>query len=83
MESPVRNAIFNFSGNDYKSFRLGVPSGEYKILLNSDNKRFGGRGLVRKGSYKSTSKNAYGRENSILLNVPRFSAIYLIKKDVN
>ena len=38
--------IVNFSGNDYINYRLGVEKGTYKILLNSDDRKFGGRGLL-------------------------------------
>lgn len=73
-------ALINFSGNDYFNYRLGVPKGEYKIILSSDDARFGGCGLIKRKTLKSAKKQAHGKENSVLINVPKFSGIYLLKK---
>ena len=72
-------AVVNFSGNDYKKYRLGVPSGEYSVIINSDDKKFGGNGALSKKTFKTAKKPAHGRENSILLTLPRFTGIYLEK----
>ncbi|MEG9429588.1 MAG: 1,4-alpha-glucan branching protein GlgB [Christensenellaceae bacterium] len=72
-------AIVNFSGNDYKKYRLGVPSGEYSIIINSDDKKFGGNGTLTKKTFKTVKKSAHGKENSILLTLPRFTGIYFKK----
>ncbi len=71
--------IINFSGNDYKNYRLGVDKGEYKIILCSDSKIYGGSGKARKSVYKTVKKYAHGRENSITINLPKFSGIYFKK----
>jgi len=71
--------ILNFSGNDYKKYRLGVPSGEYSIIINSDDKKFGGNGTLTKKTFKTVKKSAHGKENSILLTLPRFTGIYFKK----
>lgn len=73
--------IINFSGNDYKSYRLGLEKGDYKVLLNTDSTRYGGRGILKKGEFITANKPAHGRSCSIKLNLPRFSAIYLLKTD--
>ena len=72
-------AVINFSGNDYKKYRLGVPSGEYSVIINSDDKKFGGSGKLSKKTFKTAKKSAHGRENSILLTLPRFTGIYFKK----
>ena len=73
-------AIVNFSGNDYYRYRLGLDEGEYKIILNSDDKKFGGRGVFkRKTVVTAKTKGAHGRKNSVLITIPRFSGMYLIK----
>ena len=72
-------AVVNFSGNDYKKYRLGVPSGEYSVIINSDDKKFGGNGTLTKKTFKTAQKPAHGRENSILLTLPRFTGIYFKK----
>ena len=71
--------IVNFSGNDYINYRLGVEKGTYKILLNSDDRKFGGRGLLKGSTFKSVKKMAHGKQNSIRFNLPAFSGIYFIK----
>ena len=71
--------VMNFSGNDYKKYRLGVPEGEYDLILNSDAKKFGGNGTISKKTFKSVKKTAHGRENSIILTLPRFTGLYLRK----
>lgn len=71
--------LINFSGNDFAKYRLGVDSGEYKVLLCSDDKKFGGNGKVSKKIYKTAKKSAHGRESSVQLNLPKFTAIYLTK----
>ncbi len=72
-------AIVNFSGNDYAKYRLGVDAGEYKIILNSDEAKYGGTGLIKKKSYKAVKKPAHGSKYSIMLNLPKFTGIYLEK----
>jgi 1,4-alpha-glucan branching enzyme len=76
-------AIFNFSGNDFKHYRLGVDKGKYQIILNTDSKRFGGSGLINKKTYKTVKRRAHGMDNSITIKVPRLSALYFIKTDDN
>lgn len=73
--------IINFSGNDYNKYRLGVDAGKYGVLLSTDDKKFGGQGKITKKTYTTVKKSAHGRENSILISIPRLSAIYFIKKD--
>ncbi len=74
-------AIINFSGNDYYNYRLGVEKGEYKLLINSDAKKYGGRGILKGRTFKSVKKTAHGKDNSIKFNLPAFSGIYFIKLD--
>ncbi len=70
--------IANFSGNTYLKYRLGVDPGSYKILLTTDDKRFGGEGLIAKKVYKSSKKPAHGKSNSILMNLQKFSGTYFV-----
>ncbi len=73
--------IMNFSGNDYKQYRLGLDKGTYQMILNTDDKKFGGSGVVKVKTYKTAKKTAHFRENSVLLHLPKFTAFYLLKKD--
>ncbi len=73
-------AILNFSGNDYYGYRLGLDKGRYKLMLNSDAKKFGGRGIVKGKTFNTVKKRAHGKTDSIRFNLPRFSALYFIKE---
>ncbi len=72
-------ALFNFSGNDYYEYRLGLDVGEYKILLCTDDRDYGGNDKVEKKVYKTEKYSAHGRDNSILLRLPAFTGIYFEK----
>lgn len=73
-------AVFNFSGNDYYNYRLGVEKGVYNLLISSDDVRFGGQGMITRKRYKSKNENAHEKNNSIEFNLPKFSGAYFIKK---
>ena len=73
-------ALINFSGNYYKEYRLGLEKGEYKIKLSTDDKLFGGLSRVKKGTLKATRKSAHGKEYSIKLSLPPFTALYVCRK---
>ena len=71
--------IFNFSGKDFPVYRLGVNEGEYKLLISSDEVRFGGTGVVKKKTYKTRKKYAHGKDRSILIKLPKLSGSYFVK----
>lgn len=76
-------ALFNFSGNDYPEYCLGTEKGKYKVLISSDEKRFGGQGSLGKKRYSTAKKYAHGKENSIKLHLPKFSGVYLVEDNKN
>ena len=72
--------ITNFSSQELKKYKIGVGKRKkYSILLNSDSKKFGGSGLVNR-KIESIEEEWNGFEFHIKLNIPPFSAIYLISK---
>ncbi len=71
--------IINFSGNFYENYLQGAPKGEYKPILSTDDKKFGGLSRVSHKKIKTTKKSAHGKVSSIKLNLPPFSAVYLQK----
>lgn len=71
--------IINFSGNDYTKYRLGVEMGEYKLILNTDEKKYGGRGVVKGKTFKTVKKKAHGKDQSIAFDLPRFTGMYFEK----
>ncbi len=74
-------AIFNFSGNDYSDYRLGLDKGKYQMLINTDQKPYGGKGAFRKRVYHTKKVSAHGKDYSIKVYLPRFSGAYLIEKN--
>lgn len=71
-------AVFNFSGVDKKKYKIGVPKNEvYNIILSSDDKKNGGRGILRKKKYKPIAKSWNYREQHIEIDIPRNTVIFL------
>ncbi len=77
----VLAVISNFSGNDYKKYRLGLDSGTYKIILNSDDKKFGGLGTLKGKTFRTVKKPAHGKKTSICIDLPKFTSVYFVKCD--
>lgn len=73
--------MINFSGADYKNYRLGLPKGSYKVIFNSDSVRYGGTGAMRKQIFHTTKTFSHGKENSITFDLPKLTCVYLIKNN--
>ena len=71
-------AVINFSGADF-AYRIGVEKGEYKVVFNSDKTIYGGSGKNKKRVYKSEQKEWHGKSDSIEIEMPKLSFIYLLK----
>ncbi len=71
--------ILNFSSNNYDNYRLGVDKGKYKMIICTDQKIFGGKGLVKNKIYTTRRQKAHQREYSIKLNLPRFTGAYFVE----
>ena len=72
--------VCNFTNVERCDYRIGIPKkGAYKIVLNSDDVEFGGEGKGNKGKLKTESINMHGFEQSISLDLPPMSAIYIKK----
>lgn len=72
--------VANFSPMKLEHYRVGVTEGNYFVVLNSDEKRFGGSGR----ELKSVSSEYYGIngfESSIELELQPNSALYLKRQD--
>jgi len=76
-ESGKNNILFvlNFTPVKREGFRVGVPfDTKYKLLLNSDDKEFGGNGNVVPATIKAERIEANYKELSIGFDLPAFSA---------
>ncbi|MBR3836119.1 MAG: 1,4-alpha-glucan branching protein GlgB [Clostridia bacterium] len=71
-------AVCNFTPVMRGNYCIGVPnSGTYKVLLNTDCEEFGGKGTGTTGSVRSKKTPMHGLDNSISLDLPGLSVIYL------
>ena len=71
--------VFNFSGKDHENYPLGVPleDGEYEVILDSNEKKFGGSYQGRKRKYKAIKKFWNYREQYIEIKITKNSAVFL------
>ena len=78
-------AVFNFSGKDHEKYPLGVPleDGEYEVILDSNEKRFGGSYQGRKRNYKTIKGAWHNREQHIEVKIAKNSTIFLKHKKGN
>ncbi len=73
--------LLNFTPVAYEDYILGVPySGSYEEVLNSDDERFGGSGVVNKGVLRAGTDGAHGLNFSLRLRVPPLGVTILRKK---
>ena len=71
--------MLNFSGSDFKNYRLGLPKGKYQVIFNSDTVRYGGNGAFRKYVFTTTKTFSHGKEYSIEFDLPKLTCVYLKK----
>ena len=70
--------VCNFVPVKREKYRIGVPKkGSYKVLLNTDWTRFGGNTPEQEVSLKSENKPMHGNLQSLELELPPLSCIYL------
>ena len=73
--------ILNFTPVVREDFRLGVPyPGSYEEVINSDDVRFGGSGVVNVGVLKTENVAIHGLDQSVCLRVPPLGMTVIRKK---
>ena len=75
--------LINFTPVAREDFLLGVPEGSYEELINSDDERFGGSGVVNKGVLKTSSFGIHGFDSALRLRVPPLGMTVLKRKPTN
>lgn len=71
-------AICNFAPVERDNYRFGIPEEKnYEIVLNSDDIRYGGNGVKEKSVILSEKVAMHGKANSIVVNIPPMSVMYL------
>ncbi|MEZ3421072.1 MAG: 1,4-alpha-glucan branching protein GlgB [Eubacterium sp.] len=72
--------IFNFTPVEHKEYRIGVPEkGTYKVVFDSNLKKYGGEKARLSGTYKTTKKSMHGFEQSIGIKLGGLNALFLEK----
>ena len=67
--------ILNMTPMEIKDYSVGVPKkGKYKLILNSDEERFGGNGAVLPAEIKSKNFECDGKDHMIIFDLPPFGA---------
>ena len=75
-------ALCNFVPVTRYDYRIGVPeAGKYKVVLNTDDAKFGGLGIKVAKTVSTKKINMHGFEDSIGINLPGLSVIYLEKEE--
>lgn len=71
-------AICNFAPVERDNYRFGIPEEKnYEIVLNSDDIRYGGSGIKEKEIVLSEKIAMHGKANSIAVDIPPMSVMYL------
>ena len=68
--------VCNFTPMEWKDYRVGVPKKKkYKLLLSSNEKRFGGNRVIRTDSVNATAKEWDNRDYSIACPLKSYEAV--------
>ena len=74
--------IFNFTPVEHEEYRIGVPDkGTYKVIFDSNLKKYGGGKARLSGTYKSAKKPMHGFEQSIGIKLGGLNALFLEKNN--
>ena len=67
-------AVCNFAAIPYENYQVGVPfAGKYKEIFNSDDKKYGGEGMVNIRAKAAKKAECDEREYSITVKLPALS----------
>ena len=73
--------VCNLTNVFREGYSFGVNSpGTYEVLINSDDKKFGGEGRGPKTRVTAKKTEMHGKPQSLTLDLPPLSVIYLRKK---
>ncbi|MEG1819910.1 MAG: 1,4-alpha-glucan branching protein GlgB [Oscillospiraceae bacterium] len=73
--------VCNFTCVDRKDYRIGIEKGVYEVVLSSNEKRFGGNGKGTLRNVRTTIIPMHDHKQSICLNLPGNSVIFLRKTE--
>ena len=71
--------IINMTPMKWENYKVGVPKKKkYKLLLNSDDVRFGGQGMEVPAEITSVKESCDYRNYSLTLDLPPYSALIFV-----
>lgn len=74
--------IFNFTPNSHEEYRIGVPEeGTYKVIFDSNLKKYGGTKARLSGTYKTAKEAMHGFDQSIGIKLGGLNAVFLEKQN--
>ncbi len=77
-------AVINFTPVERRGFKVGIPyEGWFSQLINSDDEKYGGSGMVNRKKVKSVKEKYDGREYSLTFDLPPLSGIIFEGKRIN
>lgn len=77
-EEEFLTVVCNFTGICYQDYRIGITAAsEYREIFNSDQKEFGGSGMVNKEMIQAQEKPFHGKPFSVKLTIPPFGMLIL------
>ena len=72
--------ICNFTPVPRGQYEIGIPNaGTWKIVLNSDDKKYEGSGYLNDSSFKYQRKKLHGQKNILSIDLPPLSVLILRK----
>ncbi len=71
--------IISFNGTDVLNYKVHANRGKYKIVFNSDEVKYGGKGKIKKKVYQST-KGRNDKKLGFYIDIPKLTCIYLEKQ---
>ena len=74
-------ALVCFSGADATDYLLGVNKrGKYKVVFNTDDKKYGGEGKITKKVFTAVKRQSHGKDYSLPISVPKHTCLYLVRE---
>ena len=71
--------VFNLGDKERLDYKIGVDEGKYRVVFNTDDRRFGGEGRKYKKSVTARKKPMHGKDTSISLTLPPLTALFMKK----
>lgn len=75
--------VVNFSPEERRNYKIGVPSGTYSQIFNSSLQKYGGGTVKKQSSIKTLKQPMHNQKECIKLNLAGYSAIFLKKINLN